>query len=617
MSSLTLNESQIQQLDALNAVYKAAEPKLSKILTFDNLVNEAHALRVIESNISDDLRFDLHLDMILGECQQTVTGYYKSMASGSNYILEAAKKIFPNDSKITESIESFKEYLGSLYEETLALAPADTGNSLIGGYENALVGGSMKPRGGSFWGTLKDLWNAVTEGGSVIGIIHFIIDIIGLVGDFIFPGVGVVADIINAIIYAIRGQWILCAISIVAALVVGAGDALKLFKGFAKPAERVMVKLAEPGGAKAGKAALDAMPAATRGGVWTLLTKLVGWIGGAMGKATSLLGKFFDGFGKVTSYIPGLGGALNWVFKGLGSTLTRFGEKMTMFSANIKLVSKAAKEAAAVTIDTAVKAGGDFVVDGPWIKVMNKEGKQIGKYPVKQLDKLTAEQIGNLTAKKAGSKDAARLLYKNGDDVVQVTKTLESPAVRESFRKRAYAFFDTTPFWKGSKRFVKDLPFFIGKQIYKIIFGTSWVDGASNEWSRREVEGHGNGAFNDWISDRIKAEQDKTGAVYIPALNLDSDDQEVVDKVTDYQNHFAKLYGERSVMHVVTKQYDKNGPGAEFEEFFDKIAKGEVTRGGKGDLVDHTIADELNTKKNLTESKKSVIKTISNFSDFK
>ena len=48
MSSLTLNESQIQQLDALNSVFEAAEPRLSKILTFDNLVNEAHALRVIE-----------------------------------------------------------------------------------------------------------------------------------------------------------------------------------------------------------------------------------------------------------------------------------------------------------------------------------------------------------------------------------------------------------------------------------------------------------------------------------------------------------------------------------------------------------------------------------------
>jgi hypothetical protein len=123
--------------------------------------------------------------------------------------------------------------------------------------------------------------------------------------------------------------------------------------------------------------------------------------------------------------------------------------------------------------------------------------------------------------------------------------------------------------------------------------------------------------MNHWIDGRIKDEMDKTGAVYIPALNLDSSDQEVVNKVTDYQNHFAKLYGEREIMPVITKQYDRNGPGEEFADFFDQVAKGNVTRGGAGDMVDHSIADEQNVKRNLTESRNSVIKTISNFSDFK
>jgi hypothetical protein len=69
-------------------------------------------------------------------------------------------------------------------------------------------------------------------------------------------------------------------------------------------------------------------------------------------------------------------------------------------------------------------------------------------------------------------------------------------------------------------------------------------------------------------------------------------------------------------MHVVTKQYDKNGPGAEFADFFDQIARGEVTRGGAGDMVDHTIADELNIKSKLTESTSTLIRKVSNFSDF-
>lgn len=610
MSSLTLNESQIQQLDALNSVFEATEPRLSKILTFDNLVNEVHALRVIESNIPESLLFDLHLDMILGESKYSVSDYYRSLSNGTNYILEAARKILPNSPAITESIESFKEYLGSLLnEESLALGmPADV----------VATAAPLKPRGGGFWGTLKSLWNAVTEGGSVIGIIHFIIDIIGLVGDFIFPGVGVCADIINAIIYAIRGEWISCAISIIAAVVIGYGDTLKLVRFAAKPAQKAVGLLAKEGGAKAAGEMIAKLPAKEKGGVLKLLTGIFGNLGGALGKATSLFGQFVSAFGKVTGYIPGLGKALNWIFDGLGKTLTAFGNKMSLAGANFKLATKAAKKEAALTIDNAAKAGGgDYIFDGDWVRVINKEGKQVGKYPASQINKLTDDALLNVTSKKAGSKEAAKILYKKGDDVAKVTKTLESPAVQASMRKRAYAFFDTTPFWKGSKRFVKDLPFFLGKQIYKIIFGTPWVDGASNKWSKREVEGHGNGAFNDWINDQLKKEKDKTGAVYVPALMLDSSDQEVVDKVTDYQNHFAKLYGEREIIHVVTKQYDSSGPGAEFESFFDKVAKGEVTRGGAGDAVSHTNADEINIKRNLTESKKSVVKTISNFSDFK
>lgn len=616
MSSLTLNESQIQQLDALNSVFNATEPRLSKILTFDNLVNEAHALRVIESRIPESLRFDLHLDMILSKGKTTVTDYYQSMSTGTNYILEAARKILPNSPSITESIESFKEYLGSmLNEESLALSmPIEATASSI---DTAMTGGALKPRSGGFWGTLKSLWNAVTEGGSVIGIIHFIIDIIGLVGDFIFPGVGVVADIINAIIYAIRGEWLMCAISVIAAVVIGAGDALKLVRFAAKPGQKVLATLAKEGGAKQAAEMLAKLPAKEKGGVIKLLTGIFGNLGGALGKATSLFGQFVKAFGKVTDYIPGLGGALKWIFEGLGTTLTKFGKSMTLCSANFKLATTAAKKAAAKTVDTTLKGGGDFVFDGPWVKVFNKEGKQVGKYPTKQFDKISGEALAEITSKKAGSKEASKILYKNGDDVAKVTKTLESPAVNASMRKRAYAFFDTTPFWKGSKRFVKDLPFFIGKQMYKLVMGTPWVDGAGAKWSRREVEGHGNGAMNHWIDGRIKDEMDKTGAVYLPALNLDSQDQEVVDKVTDYQNHYSKLYGQPSIVHVVTKQYDKNGPGAEFADFFDKVAKGEVTRGGKGDMVDHTIADEINVKSKLTESKTTLVRKVSNFSDFK
>ncbi len=610
MSDLILNESQLQQFNALNDFFEKNKKVFTNILNFDNLVNESHVLNSIEASLPEGLNFDLHLDLILN---RGVTDYYKSLSSNTNYILEAAQKIFPNDSKITESIESFKKYLGTLYEQSLTLGMPSVNPS--DSIESAISGGELRPRTNKgFWSTLKSLWLAVTENGSTLGIIHFIIDIIGLVGDFIFPGVGVVADIINAIIYAIRGEWMLASISLIAAFVIGFGDALKLVKFAAKPAGKVMTTLAKEGGAEAAEKMIAKMPAKEKAGVLQLLTSILGNIGGVLGKATSLLGKFFEGFGKVTRYIPRLGGALNGIFKGLGSTLTEFGDKMAIASANLKLVTKSAKEAAAISIDAALKSGGDFVVDGQWIKVLNKEGKQIGRYPAKQLEKLTGEQLVNLTAKKAGSPEAAKILYKDGNDIAKVNNALTNPKTQDSLRRRAYTYFETTPLKKGARRFMKDLLFFLGKQVYKIIFGTYWVDGANNKWSKEEVMGHGNGALNSWINKKIKEEKNKTGATYVTAIQLDSEDTEAYNRIADYQNHFAKITGQPDVMQaIVTKKYDTEGEASEFKDFFAEIAKGNIKRGGPGDKVAHRLTDTISEN----QSAQIKLKTILNFSDFK
>lgn len=605
MSNIALTESQIQQFSEINKFFETNGPRLSEILTFDNLINEAHALNTIESNIPESLRFDLHLDLIFN---RGVTDYYKLMSSGENRILEAARKVFPNSQHITESIESFKAYLISMLNESgLELGMPSDGA--------AALSAPLEPRkSDGIWGTLKSLWNAITEGGSVIGIIHFIIDIIGLVGDFIFPGVGVVADIINAIIYAVRGEWIQCSISVIAAIVIGGGDALKLVRYAAKPGQRVLAACAKEGGAKAAAEIIAKLPAKEGGGVVKLLTGIFGNIGGALGKATSLLGMFIQKFGdnRLVRLFPGLSAALKPIFDGLGTVITSFGKKMSLASANFKLATKSAKKAAAVNIETSLRAGGDFVFDGPWVKVLNKEGKQIGKYPVKQFDKIAGEALINATAKKAGSKEGAEILFKEGSDVARVNNVLTNPKLQEGMRKRAYNYFETTALKKGWKRMVspKNLAFFVGKQIYKIIFKSDWLDGPGSQWSPGEVAGHGNGAINDWIDDRMGDKKNKT-------LLLDSQDQEVVDRITDYQNHFAEITGEPRIINVVTNKLEKEGPAEEFEDFFNEVAKGKVTRGEKGDMVDHTVSDKLAADTKITESRKSIVRTISNFSDFK
>lgn len=87
-----------------------------------------------------------------------------------------------------------------------------------------------------FVDTLRSIWNALTENGSPLGILHLILDIIGFI-PFTYVGVPVdiVADAINAIIYLFEGQYGSALISAIAAALPGIGDiakTLKLAKGF-------------------------------------------------------------------------------------------------------------------------------------------------------------------------------------------------------------------------------------------------------------------------------------------------------------------------------------------------------------------------------------------------
>jgi hypothetical protein len=92
--------------------------------------------------------------------------------------------------------------------------------------------------------TLRSIWNALTENGSPLGIVHLLLDIIGFIpaSYFGFP-VDIVADGLNALIYLFEGQYGSALISAFAAALPGIGDlakTLKLAKGFKK-----MNKIAE------------------------------------------------------------------------------------------------------------------------------------------------------------------------------------------------------------------------------------------------------------------------------------------------------------------------------------------------------------------------------------
>lgn len=600
MHSFTLEE-----LEKINLDFNYFQPKLEKIATFDNLVAEANFLNTLEDKLPEDEFFNLHLDMII---EGKVTQYHRALNTGKNLILEKAN--VPNEFKaaLNEAIEDLKIYITQALNEGEALQLGAPSMDL----------GDMAPhapnKSSGVWSVLKGIWDALTEGGSVIGIIQFLIDIVGIVGDFIFPGVGVVADLLNALIYAIRGKWLLCAISLVAALVIGFGDALKLFKPYAKIASPIFVKLTMKGGAK--EAAELAAKAGAKGGMAVkLLTKLGELIGGALGKASGLLTRFFGGIGKVTGKIPLLGGMLEPIFKGISRVFESFSNKMTLFSANVKVLGKEGAELAIKDLEKAIAGGATTQLSADAKYLLVHSGGKTVKYPAKFVEKT-----GHFAM--TYTKDGASILFKNSDDFLKswkaMQKTFNNPAVNKSFSRKFSEFLakrrSALNALKAARVAKINFRLMIGKAIYRYIFGEPWTEGG--KWTKAEVEGHGNGAFNDWINRKISEERAATGATYIPSVLLNGNDKETYDRITDYQNHFADITGKPNIIEAVRAKSSKEKTEDEFNEFFNSISSGEVKNTGAGDVTKSDNYKEV-IKQNKPRMTESRIQKVSSFSHFK
>lgn len=592
MNSLTLDE-----LTKINADFTYFQPKLDKLVTFDNLVAEANFLNTLESSLPEADFLGHHFDLII---EGKVTQYHKALNTGRNIILEKANVPTELKAALNESFEDLKIYITQMINEG--------GSLVLGAPVGGLDAAPHTPKVSSgLWSVLKGIWDALTEGGSVIGIIQFLIDIIGIVGDFIFPGVGVVADVLNAIIYAIRGKWLLCAISLIAAFIIGFGDTLKMFKPVAKPAEEILVVLTKAGGAKTA-AEMAAKQGAKGGQIMKLLSGIARFLPEVLGKAAAIISKFSDNIGKVLGKIPGLGRLLEPIFAGIGRVVKSFSDKMAMFSNNFKLMTKEGAEVAFKDINKGIAQG--TVKMAPNGKSFTVMVDGVAKtFPTKFLTKNGFYKI-------YGGPALTEILFKGAKDFptayAKYLKALKSPAATKSFSRRFSEFLVKT---KAAKRVAGiNIKLVIGKAIYNFIFGEPWKEGG--KWTKEEVEGHGNGALNDWIDRKISEEKNKTGATYVPSLILDGNNQEVYDRISDYQNHQANIMGKPNIIEAIRSKSSSDKTQAEFNEFFNAIEQGDIKNTGKGDVTKTDNYREV-IKQNKPRMSESIVRTVSSFSDFK
>lgn len=362
------------------------------------LVWETNFLNQVESNINEAQLISLHFEMIVGRGMAAVSEYHRQLANGKNLIVEEFRKIASsldlasfNEQTLSyasapaQGIDDFNpigqaigKYLskitsadsapGSAASSQLPVntTPAGKVSSLSGeeAFNAAISGGSYSPNADStISGTAMKVLKAITEDGSLIGITHLILDLIGLFGDAVIPGLGVASDLINATIYFIRaslpnapdGMVFLGVISLIAALLPGVGDSLKIFKPVVGPTGRIFSAIFKRG-EKAGAEELSKVAAKDRGMVVQFLSLIAKYTKVAFGKAAKVLGDFTTKFvAKVTGYVPFIGPALKNFFKRIGDTLSQYGVKVEKAADDIGKITKSSEKMSADAWENYIK----------------------------------------------------------------------------------------------------------------------------------------------------------------------------------------------------------------------------------------------------------------------
>lgn len=539
---------------------------------------EVDYLNEIESSLIDEnTLFDIQFDMIVNEGIKSISNYYRKLALNKNELIERAKSKL----SVLEQKEIEKKYNDLILKlkstrineqvtvptENIASAALDQEYSNILNQTAGVDVASTEDSGG-IMSMIKNLWSAITEDGSPIGILHLILDIVGLFGDaFTVIGlpIGLVADIMNGIIYLMRGKTILAIISFIAAIIPMAGDSLKLFKPGAKSMETVFKATA--GSAKVSDDAYKALmklPTKERFGAIRGLDYISKSIGGTMGKVVEIVSKFFESFlAKVSSYIPLIGGPLSKFFLRIGSRVRSFADEMTTFSKNWD-------EAAQLTVsksiddffkgaDHAISKGGKIVVEGENIVIKSANGRVMGSIPTKEItnSKVILQKYpeGPLADyfKGAGGEKIAKFYSTLAEVNVQGAKSL------------------TGSVWKIGKRVLKlktATILFVAKQIAKLLYTSSGEMGPSEA----EAEANAIIALDNFLYNRCKSELDKNkDQIYCaPKLNTgEVTDYDAIEVITNYQNHYAESFGLPSVIHVAYVKGKDEMP-AEVEEFFNQ-----------------------------------------------
>lgn len=276
-------------------------------------------------------------------------------------------------------------------------------------------------------GVIKNLFRAITENGSPIGILHLVLDLVGIFGDAVFATtglpIGAIADILNAMIYFYRGKNMLGVISIIAALIPFGGDVLKGFKGVASNFSKSFSKVTTKGsGELIAKDAAETLVKLNpeqfaKSNRFIQYLKKVG--GKILSPLVSAIGFISNNIiAKVAGYIPFIGKPLKNFFSGLGKKAATIGENMASFSKHagkaIDDVLKTEVKSMYKSMNKVMKKGtGEIVQEGGMIVI--KDGGKV----VKSMEISKFAKFSNHAAKFPKGTNLHKVYGKGADDIAK------------------------------------------------------------------------------------------------------------------------------------------------------------------------------------------------------
>ena len=544
------------------------------------IINEAEVLNRAESMIPSDMLFELELNLLLEQGFKAVDKYHRNLVKGTNTLFNSASKLISKDefTKIEESFKTIIEELKSskVNEDEAIPVSADTAQSGVSDLDWQNVGdviGSSGVTGAGegdnegMLGMLKGLMSSLTEGGSPIGILHFILDIVGLVGD-VFGPVGMIADIINGLIYMFRAvyykdssKWILALISFAAAVIPFAGNIMKgMFQ--ASKTGKAVVHVSTSYMDSAGKVAVGGAKVSDE--AVTLLSKAgpksvdaLQYISKTTHKSLPLvkqiIDKFFKDFlGTVVGWVPFLGKPLKKFFASIADMFDIFFKKSTKFADDVpEIIEKVHLK----QIDDFFKAssgkGTQIVADGQDLLIKNARGALI-KNARGETVKLNASIL----------KGSDFLPSRYGPDLADaigqkyITRTQNNVAsfykgLGDNLQQIAPKYGKVLRVGKSAFTFSRKLAFFIGRQVVKLAMG---VNGKA--LSDGEIEAIGtisiNQAMQNKINRNLKENPDAAYDVPIYDAIKDKDAYEVINGTLQKQ---AKMFNMPEIGIVAYAQH--------------------------------------------------------------